>query len=158
MKQAANIDAPPPNTARFLPTLLDEGLRELPYWPLAAGFLTGKYRKDASAPEGSRFSTSRWKSALGRNDNPRAWRILDALDAVVAETGSTHTAVSLAWLLKKSAVSSVIFGARTVEQVAGNLAASDLKLSEAQVKLLDDASAFELGYPYEFMRNIQGRW
>ena len=134
------------------------GLGILPWSPLAGGFLTGKYRKDASAPEGSRFSTSRWKSALGRNDNPRAWRILDALDAVVAETGSTHTAVSLAWLLKKSAVSSVIFGARTAEQVAGNLAASDLKLSEAQLKQLDDASAFELGYPYEFMRNIQGRW
>ena len=64
----------------------------------------------------------------------------------------------LAWLLRKTAVSSVIFGARTVEQVAGNLAAADLKLSDEQVKLLDEASAFELGYPYEFMKNIQGRW
>lgn len=134
------------------------GLGILPWSPLAGGFLTGKYRKDAAAPEGSRFATARWKSSLGRNDNPRAWRILDALDTVVAQTGSTHTAVSLAWLLRKTAVSSVIFGARTVEQVAGNLAAADLKLSDEQVKLLDEASAFELGYPYEFMKNIQGRW
>ena len=134
------------------------GLGILPWSPLAGGFLSGKYRKDASAPEGSRFTTSRWKNNLSRNDNPRAWRILEALDAVVAETGSTHTAVSLAWLLRKSAVTSVIFGARTLDQVAGNLAAADLKLSDAQMKTLDEASSFELGYPYEFMKNIQGRW
>jgi aryl-alcohol dehydrogenase-like predicted oxidoreductase len=52
----------------------------------------------------------------------------------------------------------VIFGARTVAQLDDNLEGRDVKLTDAQVKQLDDASAFELGYPYNFIQGIQGRW
>jgi aryl-alcohol dehydrogenase-like predicted oxidoreductase len=66
--------------------------------------------------------------------------------------------VALAWLLRKPTVTSVIFGARSIEQLEDNLGAAELKLTDEQLAALDEASAFELGYPYEFMGRIQSRW
>ena len=132
------------------------GLGILPWSPLSGGFLSGKYRKDAPPPEGARFT--QWKDRLARFDLPRNWRILDAVDAVARAVEAPPTAVSLAWLLAKPAVSSVIFGARTIEQLDDNLRAAELTLPADAVKQLDDASAFELGYPYDFMKRVQGRW
>lgn len=134
------------------------GLGILPWSPLAGGFLSGKYRKDGAAPEGSRFATSRWSSAIKRYDHDRGWKVIDAIDSVIAETGATFTQVALSWLIARPAVTSVIFGARTLAQLEDNLGADTLKLSAEQTKRLTEASAFELGYPYEFMRQIQGRW
>ncbi|MCA9693514.1 MAG: aldo/keto reductase, partial [Myxococcales bacterium] len=127
-----------------------------PWSPLAGGFLSGKYRKGAPPPEGSRLE--RWKERLARNDTPRSWEVLAALDAIAAERGATPAQVALAWLLRKPAVTSVIFGARSLEQLDDNLAAADLELSDGDVARLDEASAIQLGYPYEFMKNVQGRW
>jgi aryl-alcohol dehydrogenase-like predicted oxidoreductase len=66
--------------------------------------------------------------------------------------------VALAWLLAKPAVTSVIFGARSIEQLDDNLKAAELALSADDVQKLDDASAFDVGYPYKFIANIQKRW
>jgi aryl-alcohol dehydrogenase-like predicted oxidoreductase len=132
------------------------GLGILPWSPLAGGFLSGKYRKDQPPPDGSRLAE--WKDRWGRYDTPRNWKILGALDAVAAEHSATVSQVALAWLLGKPAVTSVIFGARTPAQVADNLAAGDLKLPVEHMRQLDDASAFEPGYPYDFMARIQGGW
>ena len=74
------------------------------------------------------------------------------------EKATTSSAVALAWLLAKPTVTSVIFGARSIEQLDDNLKAVDVKLSADDVKTLDDASAFPLGYPYSFMSNVQKRW
>ncbi|MBL8719777.1 MAG: aldo/keto reductase, partial [Myxococcales bacterium] len=68
------------------------------------------------------------------------------------------TAVSIAWLLAKPTVSSVIFGARSLEQLDDNLKGAELKLSAEEVLRLDEASAWEVGYPYKFLANIQKRW
>jgi aryl-alcohol dehydrogenase-like predicted oxidoreductase len=138
------------------PLCRENGLGILPWSPLAGGFLSGKYRKDQSAPAGTRLE--KFKDRFARFDNARGWRIVDALDAVAKETESAPSAVALAWLLRKPEVSSVIFGARSVEQLEANVRASDVALSDAQVTRLDEASAFEHGYPYDFMRGIQGRW
>jgi len=132
------------------------GLGILPWSPLGGGFLTGKYRKDAPAPAGTRLD--KWKDQLAKFDTARNWKILAALDAVAAETSASVGTVALAWLLAKPVVSSVIFGARTIEQLDDNLKAAELKLSAAHLKALDDASAFELGYPYDFMGRVQGAW
>lgn len=139
-----------------LPLASQWGLGVIPWSPLAGGFLSGKYRKGQPPAEGSRLA--QWESRLKGFDNPRAWRILDALDAVSAEVGASQAAVALAWVLTRPAVSSVIFGARTLAQVDDNLRAAELVLSEAQRKVLDEASAFEVGYPYTFMSRIQGGW
>jgi len=66
--------------------------------------------------------------------------------------------VALRWLLQKRAVSSVIMGARTLAQLDDNLKAADLKIPPELMARLDEASAFELGYPYDFMKRIQARW
>jgi aryl-alcohol dehydrogenase-like predicted oxidoreductase len=132
------------------------GIGILPWSPLAGGFLSGKYQKGEPPPEGARLD--KWKERFGRFDTDRNWRILEAVRAVAAELGATPAQVSLAWLLQRPAVSSVIFGARSVAQVRDNLAAAEFVLSKTQVITLDTASAYELGYPYEFMKGLQGRW
>jgi aryl-alcohol dehydrogenase-like predicted oxidoreductase len=132
------------------------GLGILPWSPLAAGFLSGKYRKDAPPPPGTRLE--KWRDRWGRFDDPRNWRILDALDTVGAQLGATPAQVALAWLLHKPAVSSVIFGARTVEQLDDNLAAAGRSTPADLMQQLDAASAFDLGYPYDFMGRIQKSW
>lgn len=132
------------------------GLGILPWSPLAAGFLSGKYARNQPPPPGVRLE--KWKERFTAFDSERGWRILDAVNAVAAEVGSTASAVSLAWLLAKPAVTSVIFGARSLEQLDDNLKAADVKLTAAQVQKLDEASAFPLGYPYDFIANIQKRW
>ncbi len=128
----------------------------LPWSPLAGGFLSGKFRRDQPPPAGSRLD--KWKERLAGLASERNWRILAAVDAVAAERSATPSQVSLAWLIHKPQVSSVIFGARTLEQLEDNLKAADLKLSADEMKQLDEASAFELGYPYEFMKQIQKSW
>ncbi len=132
------------------------GLGILPWSPLGGGFLTGKYRKDAPPPEGTRLA--KWKDRLARFDTPRNWTILEALDRVSKEVDAEPASVALAWLLHKPAVTSVIFGARDVAQLEQNLAAAELKLPEAAMKTLDEASALDLGYPYAFIKQVTGRW
>jgi aryl-alcohol dehydrogenase-like predicted oxidoreductase len=132
------------------------GLGILPWSPLAAGFLSGKYGKDQAPPPGARLE--KWKERFAGFDNERGWRTLDAVNAVARERGTTAAAVSLAWLLAKPAVTSVIFGARSLEQLDDNLRAAEVSLSPAEVQRLDDASAFDVGYPYRFLANVQKRW
>jgi aryl-alcohol dehydrogenase-like predicted oxidoreductase len=132
------------------------GLGVLPWSPLAGGFLSGKFQKDQPPPAGSRLE--KWKERLAGFDNARNWRILDAVKAVASEKQTSMTAVALRWAVQKPTISSVIFGARTLEQLEDNLKAAELSLSSEDMKRLDDASAFELGYPYAFMNGIQSRW
>lgn len=139
-----------------IPVCRQFGLGVLPWSPLAAGFLSGKYAKNQPPPPGVRLE--KWKERLADFDSDRAWRTLDAVKAIAREKATTSAAVSLAWLLAKPAVSSVIFGARSLEQLDENLKAVDVKLAPEEVQKLDDASAFELGYPYKFIANIQKRW
>jgi aryl-alcohol dehydrogenase-like predicted oxidoreductase len=132
------------------------GLGIIPWSPLAGGFLSGKYRKGQSAPAGTRMD--QWKERYAGFDSERNWRILDAVRAVADACDTTATAVSLAWLLQRPAVSSVIFGARNVAQLEDNLKAADVVLTADQVKKLDEASAFDWSYPYDFFARIQPRW
>ena len=84
-----------------------------------------------------------------RNADPRTWEIIDAVDAVSSETGASASQVSLAWLSDRPAVTSVILGARTVEQLEDNLGAADLELTDEQRARLDEASTPRTDiYPY----------
>ena len=132
------------------------GLGVLPWSPLASGFLSGKYARNQPPPPGVRLDKR--KERFADYDNERGWRTLDAVNAVAREKQTTAAAVSLAWLLAKPAVTSVIFGARSVAQLDDNLKAADVKLSPEDVAKLDDASAFDVGYPYKFLAQIQKRW
>lgn len=139
-----------------IPACQHFGIGVLPWSPLAAGFLTGKYQRGAPPPAGARLE--KWKERMAGFDKERNWRALDSVLAIAREIDTTPAAVSLAWLLKKPIVSSVIFGARSVGQLEENLKGASVALTDAHVARLDEASAFELGYPYEFIKNLQGRW
>jgi len=132
------------------------GLGILPWSPLAAGFLSGKYAKNQPPPPGVRLE--KWKERFANYDSDRGCRTLDAVNAIAKEKATTASAVSLAWLLAKPAVTSVIFGARSLEQLDDNLKAADVKLDAGDVQKLDEASKVDLGYPYDFIANIQKRW
>lgn len=132
------------------------GVGIIPWSPLAGGFLTGKYRKGLGPPEGTRLA--KFHERFRSFDTDRHWRILQAVDACAAELGATPAQVALAWLLGRKAVTSVIFGVRSVDQLDDNLKAADLVLPASWTEQLDRASAVEWGYPYDFMARVQGRW
>jgi aryl-alcohol dehydrogenase-like predicted oxidoreductase len=132
------------------------GLGILPWSPLAAGLLTGKYQRGQTPPAGTRFS--QWKERYKSFDNPHNWTVVEALVQVASELGRSPGQVALAWLLSKPVVSSVIFGARTVAQLDENLGAAELEIPAAALSRLDAASALELGYPYEMIRGTDGAW
>lgn len=139
-----------------IPYMQQSGIGLLPWSPLAGGLLSGKYRKGEAAPAGSRME--KWADRLQRWDTPRNWQIVDALRKVAAEVDASPAAVALAWLLQRPTVASVIIGVRTMAQLDDNLKAAALRLPADAIETLDAASAFEVGYPYDFMQRIDGRW
>ena len=139
-----------------VPVCRERGLGILPWSPLAGGFLTGKFEKAKPPSAGTRLGEKAERFA--RYDLERNWKILDAVRAVAKELDTTPSVVSLAWLLHRPHVSSVIFGARTVEQLDNNLAAVELALSPGHMATLDQASAFDIGYPYSFIQATQSTW
>jgi len=112
-----------------------QDLAVFPYYSLASGFLTGKYR-NAGDGEGR----ERGEAALKYLDE-RGFQVLDALDAVAAAHGVPVGTVALAWLLTRPNVLAPIASARSVEQLPALLAVADLKLSEAETAELTTASA-----------------
>lgn len=136
----------------IVPAALDAGVGLLPWSPLAGGWLSGKYRRDEPPTGATRLGenpTRGMEAWEARNADPRTWEILDAVDAVARETGASASQVSLAWLSDRPAVTSVILGARTVEQLEDNLGAADLELTPEQRARLDEASTPRADvYPY----------
>ena len=139
-----------------LPLCRKFGLGILPWSPLASGLLSGKYRRGQVPPQGTRLA--QWKDRYVGFDKPRNWDVVEALVAVAEELGKAPSQVALAWLLSRAEVSSVIFGARTVAQLDENLGAGELQLTPEIVARLDAASVLELGYPYDFIKSIDGVW
>ena len=139
-----------------VPIARDFGLGILPWSPLGGGLLSGKYRRGQSAPSGTRFA--KWKERYDAFDKPRNWAIVEALDAVARELGATPGQVALAWLISRPQVSSVIFGARSLEQLEDNARSAELVLPADAIKRLDEASRFDIGYPYDFITRVQPRW
>jgi aryl-alcohol dehydrogenase-like predicted oxidoreductase len=141
----------------LLPACREHGLGVLPWSPLAGGLLTGKYRKSQSAPEGSRMA--KWQARYDRFDqDPKNWEVVEALVEAAEAMGAAPSQVALAWLLTRPEVCSVIMGARTVEQLEQNLGAASLQIPKEQLKKLEKASALSLGYPYEFIQQVNGTW
>jgi aryl-alcohol dehydrogenase-like predicted oxidoreductase len=139
-----------------VPLCRDMNLGILPWSPLAGGFLAGKFERGKPPAATARLGAK--PERFTRYDTERNWKVLDAVRAVASEIGSTPSAVSLAWLLAKPQVTSVIFGARNIEQLDANLAGAELTLSPAHLDALDKASALDLGYPYAFIAQTQSAW
>ncbi len=134
------------------PMCQDQGLAILPWSPLAGGLLSGKFDPDKPGPEGARRTSFDFPPV----DRARLPGVLKALREVAAQTGTSVARVALAWMLTKPFVTSVIIGAKTLDQLADNLAAAELKLSAEQLTALDTASALPPEYP-GWMVAFQGR-
>ncbi len=133
----------------LVPAARQLGLGLLVWSPLARGFLSGKYSRGAPPPPGARLAA--WEDTWKRMDAPQSWAVLEALRAVADRHRTSPAAVAIAWLLAHPEVSTVIVGARTVEQLDANLAALAVALSPADLAELDRVSAPAWGYPYDFI-------
>jgi aryl-alcohol dehydrogenase-like predicted oxidoreductase len=130
----------------LIPAAVDQGLGVLVWSPLAGGLLSGKYQRGQQPPDGSRQLTD-WNEPPVY-DQERLYDTVEALLAIGAEHGVSAAQVALAYLLGRPAVTSVIVGARTTEQLTDNLAGADLVLSAEEREQLDQVSAPPLIYPY----------
>jgi aryl-alcohol dehydrogenase-like predicted oxidoreductase len=106
-----------------------------PYFPLASGLLTGKYRRGAALPHGSRLARN--PRHAGEFINERNWRIVEELAEFVAQRGHSMLELALSWLLRDGVVASVIAGATTPEQVEQNVGAVGWTLSAADLAEID---------------------
>ena len=129
----------------LVPVALDQGCSILVWSPLAGGLLSGKYRRDEDASEGRHVEG--WDEPPVR-DADKLYDIVDALVEIAEGRGVSAAQVALAWLLGRPSVASVIIGARTNEQLADNLGAAELGLSEEERRRLDEVSAPPLIYPF----------
>jgi aryl-alcohol dehydrogenase-like predicted oxidoreductase len=132
--------------SELVPLSMDQGLGILVWSPLAGGLLSGKYRRGVQAPPGSRHLTE-W-------DEPPVYdedKLYDTIDMLV-EIGAAHSVsaaqIALAYIMGKPAVTSLIVGARTEEQLIDNLAAAELTLTTDEFARLDQVSAQPLRYPH----------
>ena len=130
----------------LIPISLDQGLGVLVWSPLAGGLLSGKHRRNESAPEGTR-QLAGWPEPPIRDEN-RLWNIVEAVVAIAQSRGVSGAQVALSWLLGRPAVSSIVIGGRTEAQFKDNLAAADLVLTPEERQRLDEVSAPPILYPY----------
>jgi aryl-alcohol dehydrogenase-like predicted oxidoreductase len=119
----------------LVPAMNAYGLGLLPYFPLAGGLLTGKYKRNAPLPAGTRYSTS--KNMADRYMTDIGWTAVEKLSAFAAERGKTLLDLAFSWLLAKRPVPSVIAGATTPEQVEQNVRAAGWKLTADDVAKID---------------------
>ncbi len=130
----------------LIPAAVDQGLGVLVWSPLAGGLLSGKYRRGQQPSGGSRQLTD-WNEPPV-HDQEALYDTVEVLVAIGAAHGVSAAQVALAYLLGKPAVTSLVIGARTIEQLTDNLAAADLVLTAEEHDQLDKASAQPLLYPY----------
>ncbi|MFZ1992500.1 MAG: aldo/keto reductase [Solirubrobacteraceae bacterium] len=134
----------------LIPLGVDQGLGTLVWSPLAGGLLSGKYRRGQDAPGGSRHLTD-WDEPPVY-DEDKLYDTVDVLVEIADGKGVSAAQVALAWLLRRPTVSSIVIGARTDEQLADNLEAADLTLSDEEVERLEGVSRPPLLYPYWHQR------
>jgi aryl-alcohol dehydrogenase-like predicted oxidoreductase len=121
--------------AAFQQLCIDEEIGALPYYGLASGFLTGKYRSSAD------FGQSVRGDRMDKYLNARGLGVLGTLDTIAQETGASQSQIALAWIAAQAGLTAPIASARTLEQLEQLLGAMDLELSEDQLARLDAASS-----------------
>ncbi|MGB8409157.1 MAG: aldo/keto reductase, partial [Gallionella sp.] len=137
----------------IFPLVQDQKLGVMVWSPLAGGFLSGKFKRGQTPPAGSR----RAEFDFPPLDKEKAYACVDAIEPIAKAHGVSVAQVSLAWILSKPQVSTIIIGARRMDQLKDNLAASKLVLSDAELKTLNEASALSPEYP-GWMLAVQGQY
>jgi aryl-alcohol dehydrogenase-like predicted oxidoreductase len=121
----------------LVPTMQANDISLLPYYPLASGLLTGKYRRGAPLPEGSRFAVVKERDYIGHFLTEANWQKLDALIAFAQQRGLIVLDLAMSWIAARPQVASVIAGATKSEQVEANVKAATAKLTAADISELD---------------------
>lgn len=129
----------------LLPAALDQGLGTMAWSPLAGGLLTGKYRRGQAGPEGSRHLSDWDEPPI--YDEDRLYDLVDVLVEIGEAHGVSAAQVTLAWLLTRPSVATLVIAARTDEQLTDNLAAASLRLTQAEVARIEAVSRPDLPYP-----------
>ena len=130
----------------LIPLAIDQQMGILTWSPLAGGLLSGKYRRNKDRPTGARQTTSWGEPPV--YDEDRMYDIIETLVEVATARGKSPAQTALAYLLGRPAVTSVIIGARTEEQLTDNLGSAEWTLTEDERATLDKATALRLIYPY----------
>ena len=130
----------------LLPAAQDQGLGTLVWSPLAGGLLSGKYRRNQAAPEGTRHLAD-WGEPPVRNENA-LYDVVDVLVDIAETRGVSAAQIALAWLIARPQVTSVIVGARNDTQLQDNLKAADITLTTEETEKLNAVSQLPLLYPY----------
>jgi aryl-alcohol dehydrogenase-like predicted oxidoreductase len=117
---------------------LKEGLAVIPYFPLASGFLTGKYRREEDLAKSARGKF------VAKYLNERGFRILGALDQVAGQLGAAPGQVAVAWLLSRPSITAPIASATNLHQLTDLLESINMSLDQASLDLLNNASAYEV--------------
>jgi aryl-alcohol dehydrogenase-like predicted oxidoreductase len=125
----------------LLPMARAHGMGVMPWSPLKSGRLSGKYSRNGSGPVDTK------RGAVMGGPEPEEWVVIDALEAVAAEVGTSPAAVALAWVRGRPGVASTLVGVRTIDQLHANLGSLDVTLSDAQIATLDTASTPTLDFP-----------
>jgi aryl-alcohol dehydrogenase-like predicted oxidoreductase len=137
-----------------LPLVEDQGLGVMVWSPLAGGFLSGKFTREGAKSNDSRRNTFDFPPV----DKERAYDIVDVMRGIADKHQATVARVALAWLLQRKGVMSIIIGAKTIEQLDDNLAASKLELTADDIAELDKISAPKPEYPgWMIARQSDGR-
>lgn len=136
----------------LLPLCAEEGIGTLAWSPLAGGWLSGKYRKDARPPEDSRVGRKdRWDDQAEQRGGERTWAILEVLERIGSLRGVPCSQVALNWLRRKPSISSILIGARNIDQLTQNLDCLDWDLASEEEAELDAVSDIGMPYPYSFI-------
>ncbi len=125
------------------PAAREGGMGVMPWSPLAGGFLTGKYRREDTSGSGRLSGANPFGNSKFVDRN---WEVLDVLKSVAADAGRPASQVALAWVMARPGVAATIIGASRLEQLASNIAASEIILSKEQMTRLDEASAPSPGF------------
>ena len=140
--------------ADLMPLAADQGIGALVWSPLGWGRLTGKIGRDRPVPAASRLhETEQFAPPV---ESEHLYQVVDAIEAIAAETGKTVPQIGINWLLRRPTVSSVIIGARNEEQLRQNLGAVGWALTPEQVAALDAASNVLPPYPHAPYRQQEG--
>jgi aryl-alcohol dehydrogenase-like predicted oxidoreductase len=132
----------------LMPLAIDQKVATVAWSPLGWGRLTGRIRRGQPLPEGTRLQNSLTADGGPQVPEEYLYRVVDALDAVAAETDKTVPQIALNWVLQRPTVASIVIGARNEEQLRQNLGAVGWKLTPEHVAKLDAASALPPIYPY----------
>ena len=137
----------------IVPMLRSEGVGLMVWSPLAAGLLSGKYTREQDTVAGDR----RAAFAFPPVDRDRAFDCIDAMKPMAERRGVSVAQIALAWLLHQKAVSSVIIGAKRLDQLEDNIAATDVELTEQELDALDEVSALPKEYPGWMFETLTSR-